>query len=171
MQTVMRLVIATVQGLGGLLLLWLIGGELGAEGDSRLLPLYLLFLLAAIAGLVGALLLALDLRLGWQLSTAVQGLQVPQWASALIGYKLEMGVSVVAAVEYSASRLALSFDWLLPASAFRLYFGSSSTTMVCGVNLIALWFTVLLLRGYRQRFQGGAHVSPNHRRRPGPGSK
>lgn len=152
----MRVAIAAVQGLGGLLLLWLIGRELGADGDSRLLPLYLLFLLVAIVGLVGALLLALDLRLGWQLSTAVQALQVPQWASALIGYKLELGVSVVAAVEMSANRLALSFDWLLPASAFRLYFGSSTTTVVCGVNLIALWFTVWLLRGYRQRFQSAA---------------
>lgn len=164
MHPVLRGVIATVQGLGGLLLLVLVARAFEGQTEPWLLALYVLFLLVAAAACLGAVLLLLDVRFGWQLSTALQALQVPQWTSALLGYKLVLGASLVASIEAGAGRFSLGLEWQLPASAFRLYVASSDPGILCGINLLALWFTVLLLRGYARRWGDAATGHRRHSR-------
>lgn len=152
MPTALRLLIAAIQGLGAVLLMYLLAGQLELAGSVFEGIVLLLFLGVTIAALAGAALLAMDQRSGWQLSLIVQTLQVPQWSSSLLGYQLQLGATVVAGVEAGNDRFALILAFDLPVATCRLLLAGEVPTVTAAVNLLALGCVWLLYRGFRRRF-------------------
>jgi hypothetical protein len=144
----LRLLIAGLQGLGAVLLLGAVSDYRAQEGFDFFA---VLMLLIGLAGMIGAALLVLDLRWGWRLSTLVQALQVVQFSIASLTYKLSLGASLLAGFRVGSRGFFMFADFDLGRMAFSLTYGGSKSFAI-GLNLLALAFFLMLVRGAAQRF-------------------
>lgn len=149
MNHILRKIIAASQGIGAVLVACFMAYELIYTVFHPVLLFLAGYLFAACAlGIYAGLLLWRDRRLGYLLSIVAQAVQVPLLVSSAVSYALIFGFGSWIYFTLSGDGWDAGIDFRL-GELHQFYILGEGLPVSIGVNLVALYFAVILWRALR----------------------